>query len=75
MDKPAFPVQAYINEYGNERAPVDGLTRRELFAAMAMQAYLSNPSMTEKTPDKTLASWARHSADALITELEKSDDA
>ena len=61
---------------------IEGLTKRELFAAMAMQALLSNPLIVEILmkcteeeiragtlwPEKTSKS-AKTMADALIAEL------
>jgi len=51
------------------RLASDGLTKRELFAAMAMQGFLSDPNYNE-TPSRMAASCVRH-ADALIAELSK----
>ena len=50
--------------------PFGGLTKRELFAAMAMVGYLSNSNV----PDMSKASNARlciEQADALLKELNK----
>lgn len=79
-DKSAFP-QADVAEYLH---PDDGagLTRRELFAAMAMQGELSaqgDPDMTgvwdhEGKVVQILARRCVSFADALIAELEKSSD-
>ena len=44
-----------------------GLTKRELFAAMAMQGLSTNPRL--KTTD--IARYAVETADALIAELNK----
>lgn len=57
-DKPAF-----ANQYH------DGLTKREYFAACALQGYCSNPQTWDKA-DTILAEMAINSADALIRELE-----
>jgi len=56
--EPAFPI-----------APVkyQGLTKRELFAAMAMQGLLSNPEVRYKN----IAIDSVEIADALIEELNK----
>lgn len=49
-----------------------GLTKRELFAAMAMQGLLAAESENWKFPDEeTLAARAALQADALIAELNK----
>lgn len=71
----AFPVKltlGFQSEYST------GLSKRELFAAMAMQGILSAPAaMTEPerfSPQELLqiiAVSARRTADALIAELEK----
>lgn len=47
------------------------LTRREVFAAMAMQGMIANPATSSTTTNEALASYARHAADALIAELDK----
>lgn len=44
-----------------------GLTKREYFAAMAMQGMTSNNSITVET----VAAWAVQYADALLAELGK----
>jgi hypothetical protein len=43
-----------------------GLTKRELFAAMAMQGMVQLPVESDK-----LASWSVECADALLAELER----
>lgn len=45
-----------------------GLTKREYFAAMAMQGMTSNNSITVEI----VAAWAVQYADALLMEMEKS---
>ena len=45
----------------------DGLTKRELIAAMAMQGLLATPGEYEHA--KTIAQWAVDQADALIERL------
>jgi hypothetical protein len=46
------------------------LTKRELFAAMAMQGYLSNPDQGYRE-DSDMAKMSISAADALIEELNK----
>ncbi len=46
-----------------------GLTKREYFAAMAMQGHFSNGNLD--TNAKDVAIWAVEAADALINELNK----
>lgn len=54
------------------RLASDGLTKRELFAAMAMQGILSDSEYNE--PVERLASSSVRAADALIAELAKSTE-
>lgn len=56
--------------------PMSGLSKREYFAAMAMQGILSNPSTPQKVITDEIgllgiASFACKSADALIEALNK----
>ena len=49
-----------------------GLTKRELFAAMAMQAWIATPGKDgeqARGDPKCAAAWAIENADALLTEL------
>lgn len=46
-----------------------GVTKRELFAAMAMQAYLSNPATWEIGTREQLCKAAVEHADALLAAL------
>jgi hypothetical protein len=49
-----------------------GLTKREYFAAIAMQGLLSgNPFPAEKMGGEYIAKYSAHYADALINELNK----
>ena len=48
-----------------------GLTRRELFAAMAMQGFLANEQLATQFTDELLAADAVEAADALLAELAK----
>lgn len=63
---PAFPLPL-----GNQYVDpcVAGLTKREYFAAMVMQGFAADPSITVTREQLTKAAvgWA----DALITELQK----
>lgn len=48
-----------------------GLTKRELFAAMAMQGLLSNPDeLISQWDEETVAVSAKRHADALLAALE-----
>ncbi len=61
----AFPLTVRTEE--NSYATGTGLTKRELFAAMAVQGMLSN---SETACDPTnVARWALKQADALIAAL------
>ena len=64
-DDPAFPQVTKITS-GQEFLGSLGLTKRELFATMAMQGILSCNSVVQDT-----AGWAVKYADALIKELNK----
>lgn len=55
--------------HNSEQGPQDGLTKRELFAAMAMQAIRSGGGSYAKWSD--LSEDAVAMADALIAELNK----
>ena len=56
-DEPAYPIL-----YGNP-----GLTKLELFAAMAMQGLITNTNLTPANMSIIACDWA----EALINELEK----
>jgi hypothetical protein len=47
-----------------------GLTKREYFAAMAMQGMCANPDYTRNSPS-VIAEWSVKQADALIEALNK----
>lgn len=80
-DMPAFPQSCSANEYGiylasaaniSDTNQVVGLSKREHFAAMAMQGMLSNPKLDiETTPAETIARDAIVQADVLLLELSK----
>jgi hypothetical protein len=65
---PLMPDAKTLKEYG-EVAIQKGLTKRELFAAMAMQGYCGNAEFIIN-PTAT-AITAVQTADALIAELNK----
>ena len=67
----AFARSAYMTNGGSWYPQQDGLTKREYFAAMAMQAILSIPSYQTK---QACATAAVQMADALILELNKEQD-
>jgi hypothetical protein len=49
---------------------IKGLSKREYFAAMAMQGYLVNNAKTGIKDDE-ISRWSVEAADALIAELNK----
>lgn len=82
-DEPAFPHdRVYIASNGgkyNEVVPNGGLTKREYFAAMAMQGIISNRELyrgfakldTSREIGQIVASASIEYANALIEELER----
>lgn len=61
---PAFPT-APFNTVGS------GLTKREYFAAMFIQAWLSSPNLSATATKQQVAIEAIKQADTLIEELSK----
>lgn len=61
-------AQAFPVAWGSA-PPILGMTKREYFAAMAMQGMTSNNSITVET----VAAWAVQYADALLAELGKEE--
>ena len=72
-DSPAYPV-AEDHKVADEFAWTAGLTKREHFAAMAMQGLLSNPALVD-TMNESIDRWvsvqATAQADALLSRLEE----
>ncbi len=68
--KTAPNVNAFPRMFGND-APKDGLTKREYFAAMAMQGLLACPNNVNMAQD--IAKGAVIIADQLIIELNKTN--
>ena len=76
MNEPAFPLQSWINPNSGEYEwGTPGLTKRELFAAMAMQGVLSGPLTSQLVRGDSIAlitsAIATECADALLAELNK----
>lgn len=67
----AFAKSSYMTNGGSFYPGQDGLTKREYFAAIAMQAIFSIPSFQTR---KEIATAAVRMADALILELNKEQD-
>ncbi len=67
----AFPL--FGTDFVGDRFRVNGLTKRELFAAMAMQGLLSNLASLRREGfrDSDIREFAIFNADALIAELAK----
>ena len=64
-DKPAYPNQ----KGAGESIPISGLTKREYFAGLAMQAILTG--IQTEPIHETISKWAIESADELLKQLEK----
>ena len=67
-DEPAFPVPE--TAVGGQRMR-GGLSKREYFAAMAMQGMLASGISERNSGPVSLAMSAVEQADALLAELEK----
>ena len=67
-DKRAYPNTKFVDENGYWEL---GLTKREYFAAMAMQGIMNNsvPKSYEQT--QVISFWAVKQADALLKTLEE----
>ena len=83
-DMPAMPTglidEDVLNEDGEccgwAEAKYTGLTKREHFAGLAMQAILSNPSLIYRIDGPSvsrIATKAAIVADALLAQLDKGD--
>ncbi len=65
-NEPAYPMD-YANGYCQ---PHSGLTKREYFAAMAMQGYCGGEFIGQSgMPQDSIAKWCVDMADALINQL------
>lgn len=75
-DETVHPLECGLDKDGDKNYHYTGLTKREHFAAMAMQGLASSidkvkiDENTLKMP-QNIASWAVVFADALIEELNK----
>lgn len=68
---PAFPTDDYFDEKITNTLP--GLTKREYFAALALQGILAAKAQEEFYSPPTLAEYAVECADKLINQLNKPD--
>lgn len=69
---PIYPSEREIS--GGGTMQTFGLTKREHFAAMAMQGIMSSNECGIGHDPNTVAEWAVSLADALLEELEKTKD-
>ncbi len=76
MENKDLPAFASVAMYGGDGYMQNGLTKREYFAAMAMQALIANPNIKRpeqnanlKNDLKAFASIAVEYADAVLAEL------
>jgi len=72
MSEPAFPTDSE-SQVGPNVWHYSGLTKRELFAAMAMASIIANPAIDELRFDE-VASDAKGYADALLSALNESGE-
>lgn len=75
-EEPCFPQEMKVKEYFVNHgtfAVGAGLTKREYFAAMAMQGFIAAGG-NGMPPAENLAAYATRAADALLAELEKPTD-
>jgi len=68
---PAFATPDLYNKNGNTYWGSAGLSKREYFAAMAMQGICANSSLAERSSYNSFAEWSVQQADALIEALNK----
>lgn len=75
---PAMPVECEWSgdevvrglQTGDATGWATGMSKRELFAAFAMQGHLANDANRSSSPELT-ARWSVECADALLSELAK----
>jgi hypothetical protein len=70
-DDQAFATPPVFSEAFGLAIQEKGLSKREYFAAMAMQGVCANSSITERASYKTMAELSVKQADALIEALNK----
>ena len=63
---PAFPVNVPEGYPYSGHQPCDGMTLRDYFAAMAMQAAATNPVGANGFSFSERAAWAYQQADAML---------
>lgn len=67
-NQPAFPR---VESGGHDEVAYNGLTKREYFAGLAMQGYISNSHNGAPRGFEDVAERSRKFADALLLELQK----
>lgn len=69
-NEPAFPTNGLSTING---ISLNGLTKRDYFAAMAMQGYIASGSQYNRqpVPDEAIAEWSVRIADLTMAQLEK----
>ncbi len=75
-DMPAMPIALEPGEVWSEgQDHAHGLTKREQFAARAMQGFIAAPmgKYPDQTNQRVMAYDSLLAADALLAELEKTD--
>lgn len=65
---------AFASSPTNDSSGSDGLTKREYFAARAMQGLLSNSMYSYDVTTRSCSKLAVEQADALIAELNRKKD-
>ena len=68
----AYPVT--IEDNGNPSVTHLGLTKREYFAAMAMQGYIVQRRAQDDTSRRKVAEWSVNMADELLKALESKSE-
>ena len=67
---PTIEIERFLEDCAFISRTIEGLTKREYFAGLAMQGYCSNIG-TAKITSKEIAILAAKQADALLEELSK----
>lgn len=70
-DMPAMPVPINPGEVAANGMNLDGLTKREYFAGLAMQGLIASFGQHDVTDSSEVAIDAALFADALLAELER----
>jgi hypothetical protein len=68
----ASAIEEFERAFPASKSRSSGITLREHYAGLAMQGLMANEAAWDKTNEE-IAIWAIAAADALISELEKTD--